>query len=76
MRARLDKLRDQPPSLYSEDPVYISASGIETKHREVLRPPGNGDLESRVLILTPEQDIQRRLARLRGEQFCHGSQGA
>jgi hypothetical protein len=56
--------------------VYISASGIETKHREVLRPPGNGDLESRVLILTPEQDIQRRLARLRGEQFCHGSQGA
>ena len=72
VRARLDKLRGQPPTLASEAPVYQppdSRPNPEKSSDLLAAVRAEVDLENRVPILTPEQDIQRRLARLRGEQF-------
>ena len=75
VRARLDQLRgQQPPAPASEAPAPIyqppdTRPNIERSADLLAAVRAEVDLESRVPILTPEQDIERRLAKLRGEQF-------
>ena len=75
VRARLDKLRgQQPPAPASEAPAPVyqppdTRPNIERSADLLAAVRAEVDLESRVPILTPEQDIERRLAKLRGEQF-------
>ena len=75
VRERLERLKggrslagadtDQRPVYQPPDPrtqVEQSADLVSAVSAEV-------ELESRLPVLTPEQDIEQRLARLRGEQF-------
>ena len=72
VRARLDKLRGQQPPAQAPGPVYQppdTRPNIERSSDLLAAVRAEVDLESRVPILTAEQDIERRLARLRGEQM-------
>ena len=75
VRDRLDKLRDRPPSSAKKPddaPLYQpldSRSNVEKTSDLLGAVRAEVDLESRMPILTPDQDIERRLAKLRGESY-------
>ena len=78
VRARLDKLRGQQSTAQAPGPVYQppdTRPNIERSSDLLASVRAEVDLESRVPILTPEQEIERRLARLRGEQMTSASSG-
>ena len=72
VRARLDQLRDKPspsPGLAAA-PVYRgpdTRSSVEKSSELLGAVTAEVALESRLPILSPDQEIERRLARLRGE---------
>ena len=74
VRARLDKLRGQQSPAQAPAPVYQppdTRPNIERSSDLLAAVRAEVDLESRVPILTPEQEIERRLARLRsGASSC------
>ena len=79
VRARLDKLRGQQSTAQAPGPVYQppdTRPNIERSSDLLAVVRAEVNLESRVPILTPEQEIERRLARLRGEQMTSASSGA
>ena len=71
VRERLDKLRDLPSgSSRPNPPVYQrpdTRSSTEKTKDLFGAVQAEVDLEARLPILTPEQEIERRLARLKGE---------
>ena len=75
VRDRLDKLRDRPPSSAKKPddaPLYQpldSRSNVEKTSDLLGAVRAVVDPESRMPILTPDQDIERRLAKLRGESY-------
>lgn len=71
VRERLDKLRDLPSgSSRHNPPVYQkpdTRSSTEKTSDLFGAVQAEVDLEARLPVLTPDQDIERRLARLKGE---------
>ena len=71
VRERLDKLKDLPASHHSSRPVYeVPDQRTNTERSSDLLGAARAEveLEARTApALSPEEDIQRRLAKLRGE---------
>ena len=70
VRARLDQLRDKPSPSLAPAPVYRAPdtrSSVERSSELLGAVTAEVELESRLPILSPDQEIERRLARLRGE---------